>query len=43
MVKRVNENGTVKVRSWGVLAYKKESVKVAGVELFKPDHYTAYA
>ena len=22
---------------------KKESVKVAGVEIFKPDHYTAYA
>ena len=43
MVKRVNENGTVKVRSWGVWAYKKESVKVAGAEIFKPDNYTAYA
>ena len=43
MVKRVNEHGRVKVHSWGVWASKKESVKVAGVEIFKPDHYTAYA
>ena len=43
MVKRINENGSVKVRSWGVWAHKKESVTVAGVEIFKPDHYTAYA
>jgi hypothetical protein len=43
MLKRVNENGSVKVHSWGVWASKKEAVKVAGVEIFKPDHYTAYA
>ena len=44
MVKRVTESGdAVKVRSWGVWAHKKESRKVGGVELFKPDHYTAYA
>lgn len=43
MVKRVNEHGRVKVHSWGVWASKKESVTVAGVEIFKPDHYTAYA
>lgn len=43
MVKRVGENGTVKVHSWGVWASKKESLTVAGIEIFKPDNYTAYA
>lgn len=43
MIKRVDESGAVKVRSWGVYASKKESLRVASVEVFKPDHYTAYA
>ena len=44
MVKRVTESGdAVKVRSWGVWAHKKQSRKVGNVELFAPDHYTAYA
>ena len=43
MVKRVNENGSVKVMSWGVYARKKESFKVGDIEIFKPDNYTAYA
>lgn len=43
MVKRVNEEGMVKVRAWGVWAGKKEAVSVGGLELFKPDRYTSYA
>lgn len=43
MVKRVDEYGRVKVRSWGVWASKKEAVSVGGIEVFKPDHYTSYA
>lgn len=43
MTKRVNAQGAVKVHSWGVYARKKESAMVGGVEVFKPDHYTAYA
>ena len=43
MIKRVNEYGAVKVRSWGVYARKKESIKIGDMEIFKPDHYTAYA
>jgi hypothetical protein len=43
MVKRVNESGAVKVFSFGVWASKKESIKSGEIELFKPDHYTAYA
>lgn len=43
MIKRVSENGSVKVMSWGVYASKKVSLRVAGVEIFRPDHYTAYA
>lgn len=41
MIKRVNEKGSVKVRAWGVWASKKKSVKVAGVEIFKPDYRTS--
>jgi hypothetical protein len=43
MVKRVNTQGSVKVRDWGVWASKHFSQKVGGVEVFKPNHYTAYA
>lgn len=43
MVKRVTASGAVKVHSWGVWAYKMEPVKVAGVEIFKPNHFTSYA
>lgn len=43
MVKRVDTDGQVKVRSWGVYARKKESVSISGVEIFKPDSYTVYA
>jgi hypothetical protein len=43
MVKRVNAQGTVKVRDWGVWAYRKTSVVVGGVEVFAPNHFTAYA
>lgn len=43
MIKRVSANGSVKVRSWGVWAYKKECVKLGDIEIFKPNHYTAYA
>jgi hypothetical protein len=43
MVKRVNENGSVKVRDWGVWASKLPSQIVGGVEVFAPHHYTAYA
>lgn len=43
MVKRVTECNAVKVQSWGVWARKKESVKVAGVDIFKPDRYSSYA
>lgn len=43
MIKRVDENGAVKVHSSGVYARKKEPLRVAGVEIFEPNHYTAYA
>lgn len=44
MVKRVNDQGLVKVQSWGVWASKKEPViTAAGLEVFKPDHFTSYA
>lgn len=43
MVKRVDDNGVVKVRNWGVWARKKKSIVVGGVEIFEPDQYTAYA
>jgi hypothetical protein len=43
MIKRVNAHGSVKVRDWGVWATKKEVLTVAGIKIFKPDNYTAYA
>ena len=43
MTKRVGVDGSVKVRSWGVWATKKESLLVGGVTVFKPDHYSDYA
>ena len=43
MVKRVNEDGTVKVRSFGVWAHKDEPLTVGGVEVFGPDEFTSYA
>lgn len=41
MTKRVDERGGVKVRS--AYARKKPSEVIGGVEVFRPDHYTAYA
>lgn len=41
MTKRVDERGGVKVRS--AYARKKPFEVIGGVEVFKPDHYTAYA
>lgn len=44
MRKQVNENGSVKVRDWGVWAYRMEPVKVAGVPVaYSPSAWTAYA
>jgi hypothetical protein len=43
MVRRVLDGKSVKVRSWGVWAHKKESRMVSGVEIFQPDYWTAYA
>jgi len=42
IIKRVDENGRVKVRASGVWASKKDTVCVGGVDVFKPDHYTEY-
>lgn len=42
MTKRVNEHGGVRVKG-GAHATKKPSEVVGGVEVFKPDRYTAYA
>ncbi|KWF77602.1 hypothetical protein WL93_26690 [Burkholderia diffusa] len=43
MRKRVDEGGAVKIHSWGVWARKKEAKEVAGLKVFEPDHWTAYA
>lgn len=43
MVKRVDERGTVKVHTWGVYATKHQSQIIGGVEVFKPNRFTAYA
>ncbi|MDR0576110.1 MAG: hypothetical protein LBI87_00860 [Candidatus Accumulibacter sp.] len=44
IIKRVRSDGlSVKIFSWGAWARKKESRIVGGVEVFSPDHWTAYA
>lgn len=43
VVKRVDEEGKVKVRAWGVWASKKDALSAGGLNLFKPDRYTSYA
>jgi hypothetical protein len=44
MRKQVSEDGSVKVRDFGVWAYKLEPVKVAGVPVaYAPSNWTAYA
>lgn len=43
MRRRVDEFGNVKIFSWGCYASKVEPVMVAGVECFRPKHWTAYA
>jgi hypothetical protein len=43
MVKRVDETGHVKVRDCGVWASKETPLIVAGVEIFRERHWTAYA
>ncbi len=40
-MKRVNESGSVKIDTVRQ-AFKKEFIKVDGVDTFKPDYYTAY-
>lgn len=42
MVKRVDERNAVRIYSFAS-AYKLEPVKVAGVEVFRPQSWTAYA
>lgn len=42
MVKRVDERNAVRIYSFAS-AYKLEAQKVAGVEVFKPNRWTAYA
>ena len=42
-VYRVDEYGSIKTRSFGAYASKKEGLKVAGMEFFTPDFYTSYA
>lgn len=42
-VYRVTPDGSVKVRSYGVYASKKESIKVGPVEVFTADCFTSYA
>ena len=43
MTKQVNPQNAIKVKRWGVWARKKEATEIAGMQVFKPDHYTAYA
>lgn len=44
MRKQVSESGSVKVRDFGVWAYKMEPVKVAGKPVgYRPSSWTAYA
>lgn len=42
MIKRVDADGGVQINKY-IYATKKESIVVEGVEIFRPDHYTAYA